>query len=184
MEEIMKIVSILLAGALGISATATARVEEAKNPVEIIKSIKAFHDALNSVNPCMILFSRPSCGPCRTMKPHYEQAAKKHKKNVRFYIVDTSNRIFKPVLDMHNILGLPTLFGCRGGKVLLKETGGLSRSQIEGQISSLRANAHRANAPRAKAPRAKAPRAKAPRAKAQRDKKNQSRGKRKVTTKR
>ena len=105
-------------------------ITAAYGQVKVLHTVSDFEKALKNSRPTLILFSSAHCGPCRALKPHYYRAALKNTA-IDFYLVDTSKKIFKPMLKKHKITGIPTLFGCKDGKIIERESGITSRKELE-----------------------------------------------------
>jgi thioredoxin 2 len=68
-------------------------------------------------------FWAPWCGPCRTMAPHYEEAARRMRHQARFAKVNSDE---EPQLSSRfGIRGIPTLIAFRNGREVARQVGGL-----------------------------------------------------------
>jgi len=79
----------------------------------------------------LVYFYSPGCGACKKMSPTIEDIGQEY----RVVKVDTS-KDQKTARDF-KVLGVPTLFGIKEGKVSFRFTGMKSRKEILSKISSL-----------------------------------------------
>ena len=84
--------------------------------------------ALRSELPLLVDFWAPWCGPCRTMAPQFEAAAKLLEPQMRLAKVDTEA---DPVLGArYAIRSIPTLVLLRGGREIARQSGAIGAEQI------------------------------------------------------
>jgi thioredoxin 2 len=73
--------------------------------------------------PVVVDFWAPWCGPCRTMAPHFEEAARRLKHQVRFAKVNSDE---EPTLaGRFGIRGIPTLIAFKHGREIRRQVGGM-----------------------------------------------------------
>jgi thioredoxin 2 len=78
--------------------------------------------------PVLVDFWAPWCGPCRSMAPHFEAAAKQLEPTLRLAKVDTDE---VPALGARfNIRSIPTLILFRGGREVARQSGAMASAQI------------------------------------------------------
>jgi thioredoxin 2 len=92
-------------------------------------------EVLNSAQPVLVDFWAPWCGPCRTMAPHYEEAARRLQHQARFAKVNSDE---EPQLSSRfGIRGIPTLIAFRNGREVARQTGGLDLNGLLRWVSAL-----------------------------------------------
>ena len=72
------------------------------------------------------------CGPCKTMAPVLDQAAREHAGRVLVVKVDTDAN--PGVSQRFGIRSIPTLVAFRGGREVARELGALPRPRLEALI--------------------------------------------------
>jgi thioredoxin 2 len=78
--------------------------------------------------PVLVDFWAPWCGPCRSMAPHFEAAAKQLEPKLRLAKVDTDA---VPALGArYNIRSIPTMILFRGGREVARQSGAMASAQI------------------------------------------------------
>lgn len=84
--------------------------------------------ALRSGLPLLVDFWAPWCGPCRTMAPQFEAAARSLEPQLRLAKVDTEA---EPALGARfGIRSIPTLLLLHGGRELGRQSGAIGTEQI------------------------------------------------------
>ncbi len=68
------------------------------------------------------------CGPCKTMGPEFEAAAREMKGKVHFGKVNVEDHF--ELSDRFNIMSIPTTMFFRNGKMVGAHTGAASKEQI------------------------------------------------------
>jgi thioredoxin 2 len=78
--------------------------------------------------PVLVDFWAPWCGPCRTMAPFYEQAAKRLEPHVRVVKVDTEANPDNGA--RYAIRSIPTLALFRNGREVARQAGAMDANSI------------------------------------------------------
>ena len=73
--------------------------------------------------PVVVDFWAPWCGPCRAMAPHFEEAARRLKHQVRFAKVNSDEE--PSVAGRFGIRGIPTLIAFKHGREIRRQVGGM-----------------------------------------------------------
>src|SRR5215510_14337312 len=91
--------------------------------------------AVKSDIPLLVDFWAPWCGPCRTMAPQFEQAAKQLEPLVRFAKINTEAE--QALGTRFNIRSIPTMKVFLHGKELASQSGAMSAQDIVRWIKSV-----------------------------------------------
>lgn len=78
--------------------------------------------------PVLVDFWAPWCGPCRSMAPQFEQAARQLKGQALFVKVNSDEA--QRLSQRYAIRSIPTLIQLRGGQEVQRISGALQASQI------------------------------------------------------
>ena len=78
--------------------------------------------------PVVVDFWAPWCGPCRTMAPHFEQAAQRMKGRVLFAKLNSDEH--PRTASRFAIRSIPTMVMLRGGAEVKRQSGALQAPQI------------------------------------------------------
>jgi len=93
-------------------------------------------DALNSNQLVVVDFWAEWCGPCRTIAPIVEELATEYKeRGVLIGKVDVDTNA--EVSAQYNIRSIPTLLFLKGGEVVDRHVGGLTKAALAQKIEAL-----------------------------------------------
>ena len=97
------------------------------HPVEVDEVGFNRHLAQSSI-PLLVDVWAPWCGPCRSMAPMFEQAAKQLEPNVRLLKLNADTA---PAVSARlGISGIPTLLLMRGGREIARTSGAMDTKNI------------------------------------------------------
>jgi thioredoxin 2 len=97
------------------------------HPIEVDEQAFARHTAYSDI-PLLIDVWAPWCGPCRTMAPMFERAAKELEPGVRLLKLNADEA--PAVSSRFSITGIPTLLLMRGGKEISRQSGAMNTRNI------------------------------------------------------
>jgi thioredoxin len=92
-------------------------------------------EVIESPIPVVVDFWAPWCGPCRTLGPMLETAAKKHAGAVKVVKINVDEET--SLAGTFQVKGIPMLLYVRGGKVVDQQTGLPSRVDLDRKLSEL-----------------------------------------------
>ncbi|MCC7059313.1 MAG: thioredoxin TrxC [Burkholderiaceae bacterium] len=94
-----------------------------------------FHDYLKRTDlPVVVDFWATWCGPCRTMAPQFERAARQLAGRVQFLKVDTDAN--PGLSQQYAIRSIPTIALFQGGREVRRSAGAMSAAQIEAWLAA------------------------------------------------
>lgn len=92
-------------------------------------------EVIESPIPVVVDFWAPWCGPCRTLGPMLETAAKKHAGAVKVVKINVDEE--QTLANTFQVKGIPMLMYLRDGKVVDQQTGLPSRVELDRRLNSL-----------------------------------------------
>lgn len=96
-------------------------------PLDVDSARFEKHVSRNDI-PVLVDFWAEWCGPCKTMAPHYAQAAQRLEPGVRLLKVDTERS--QDLAARFAIRSIPTLALFRGGREIARQTGAMDAGSI------------------------------------------------------
>lgn len=96
--------------------------------------METFTSIIKGEKPVLVDFFAEWCGPCKMMAPELKRFAEGNKENLRVLKVDIDKN--RQTASEFNIQGVPTLILFKEGKVLWRQSGAMTASQLEGLIQS------------------------------------------------
>lgn len=96
--------------------------------------METFGDVIKSSQPVLVDFHATWCGPCKMMAPELQKFAQKNTGKLRVIKIDIDKS--PATAQQFRIQGVPTLILFKEGKVLWRQSGAMSSSQISEAIQS------------------------------------------------
>jgi thioredoxin 1 len=91
-----------------------------------------FQDLINDEKPLLVDFHAVWCGPCKTMAPELKKLAEKEGDKIRVIKVDVDKN--PQAASTYQISSVPTLILFQKGKLLWRQSGAMTASQLSGII--------------------------------------------------
>jgi len=104
------------------------------HPIELTAATLAKQLERNDI-PVLVDFWAPWCGPCRTMAPQFEKAAKALEPNVRLAKINTESE--QALGARFNIRSIPTIKLFLHGKEVASQSGAMGAQDIVSWVNSV-----------------------------------------------
>lgn len=91
--------------------------------------MSSFHELIDSPQPVLIDFSAEWCGPCKALAPVLKEVAQNLDGQARILKIDVDKN--PELASQYQIRGVPTLILFKAGKMLWRQWGMMSGSQLE-----------------------------------------------------
>ncbi len=95
--------------------------------------METFGDVIKSAQPVLVDFHATWCGPCKMMAPELQKFAQKNTGKLRVIKIDIDKN--PATAQQFNIQGVPTLILFKESKVLWRQSGAMSSSQISAAVN-------------------------------------------------
>jgi|SRR5690242_4943470 thioredoxin 1 len=96
--------------------------------------METFGQIINSDKPVLVDFHATWCGPCKMMAPELQKFAQNNKDKVRVLKVDVDKN--QEAASHYNVQGVPTLILFKKGKILWRQSGAMSASQLSTAVNA------------------------------------------------
>lgn len=96
--------------------------------------MEKFGEVIKSTQPVLVDFHATWCGPCKMMAPELQKFAQKNTGKLRVIKIDIDKNA--ATAQQFNIQGVPTLILFKEGKILWRQSGAMSSSQISDAVKS------------------------------------------------
>lgn len=96
--------------------------------------METFGDIIKSTQPVLVDFHATWCGPCKMMAPELKKFAQNNTGKLRVIKIDIDKN--PATAQQFGIQGVPTLILFKEGKVLWRQSGAMSSSQISEAVNS------------------------------------------------
>ncbi|MCO6498439.1 MAG: thioredoxin [Chitinophagaceae bacterium] len=91
--------------------------------------METFNEIINGDTPVLVDFHATWCGPCKQMAPELAKFARANSGKLRVIKVDVDRN--RQASANYQIQGVPTLILFKNGKVLWRQSGAMSASQLD-----------------------------------------------------
>ena len=95
---------------------------------------QSFNDIIRSDQPTLVDFYATWCGPCKMMQPVLEQLSGEIKGKARIIKIDIDKN--QRMADKLSIRSVPTFVIYKGGKIVWRKSGALSKEMLKSALST------------------------------------------------
>jgi thioredoxin 1 len=96
--------------------------------------METFSTIIKGEKPVLVDFFAEWCGPCKMMAPELKRFAETNKEKIRVIKIDIDKN--RQSANEFSIQGVPTLILFKEGKVLWRQSGAMTASQLEAILQS------------------------------------------------
>lgn len=117
------------------ASTGTPRCASCRTPLPwlVPADDESFDDVVAARVPVLVDLWAPWCGPCRTIAPLLEQAAREHAGHLKVVKVNVDD---SPALSRRfGIQGIPTMLMVKGGHEVSRQVGALPKARLQTWIA-------------------------------------------------
>ena len=100
--------------------------------------MEKFNQLITSPEPVLIDFFATWCGPCQTMAPILKEVKEELGESIKIIKVDVDKNHALMANPQFQVRGVPTLMLFQNGKMLWKQAGLMTKSEIIGTIKKFR----------------------------------------------
>lgn len=91
-----------------------------------------FKDIISAETPVLVDFHATWCGPCQTLAPIINDVKSKFGEKLRILKVDVDKNVAASA--KYKVRGVPTLILFKKGEIMWRQSGVMSRRDLEGKI--------------------------------------------------
>ena len=106
------------------------------NPTYLTSQEK-YDSCFSSSKPMVTMYTSPSCGPCRQMKPDFYKASQSNP-DLSFHLVEINKSEMKNIVQKLQIQAIPTIIFSCDGEVIARTRGGLSKKELAKEIAQFK----------------------------------------------
>jgi thioredoxin 1 len=93
-----------------------------------LTSITFENEVIQAKTPVLVDFWAPWCGPCQTIAPYLEEAAKEFEGKLKIAKLNVDEA--PDVATRYTVMSIPTLLVFKGGKIVGKKVGAMTKRDL------------------------------------------------------